>query len=120
MRLIDADALCRVLNDHWLATSPSDRDTAEVAAERAAMCRGLDDAMRIAGQMPIVGGWVSVKDRLPDKNEEVIIYYEWAGRFSGNKYREVGFGTIADLGQEYFVIAWMPLPEPPEEVTGDE
>ncbi len=59
--------------------------------------------------------WISSKDRIPDKDEEVILFYEWTGRFSGNKYQEVGFGTIADLGQECFVIAWMPIPEPPND-----
>lgn len=69
---------------------------------------------------PTVGGWISVKDRLPDKNEKIVICYEWTGLFSGDKYREVTVGTIADLGPECFVIAWMSLPEPPEEDANGE
>ena len=103
MRLIDADALLRELTAKPMVSG---------AAKAAAM-----DLVRAA---TTIGGWISVKDRLPDRNEQVIICYEWTGRFSGNKYREVVVDTIADLGSECFMIAWMPLPEPPKEVTGDE
>jgi len=128
-RLIDGDALCRVLNDHWLATSPSDRDTAEVAAERAAMCRGLDYAMRIVEQMPTVGGWVSVKDALPRNQVTVLVVKELK---SGQ--RNIGLGycipeykihdytTGEDRVEPYWVcggnnhvIYWMELPKMPKE-----
>lgn len=117
MRQIDADALCRVLNDHWLATSPSDRDTAEVAAERAAMCRGLDYAMRIAGQMPTVGGWISVKDAMPKTGYVYLITLnppatmpqtmEAYLRHDGTWWR----GSVSLMSE--YVTHWMPLPTPP-------
>ena len=136
-RLIDANALCRVLNDHWLATSPSDRDTAEVAAERAAMCRGLDDAMRIVEQMPTVGGWISVKDRLPEKDGQYLVC------LNQTRLMVVPFAkTLEDVDRDVFkgrdepgwfewdtewcwfyevtnVTHWMPIPELPKEVTVD-
>lgn len=125
-RLIDGDALCRVLNDHWLATSPSDRDTAEVAAERAAMCRGLDYAMRIVEQMPTIGGWISVKDRMPVRPPDVggvLVRRQWY-------LVALESGTVLTLPYEFDddrwkdtgspVTHWMPLPEPPEEVSGDD
>ena len=136
-RLIDGDALCRVLNDHWLATSPSDRDTEEVAAERAAMCRGLDDAMRIVGQMPTVGGWISVKDRLPEKDRQYLVCLNQTHLMVvsfAKKLEEVDRDVFKgrdepgwfDWDTEWCgfyeitgVTHWMPLPEPPEEVTGD-
>jgi len=143
-RLIDADALCRVLNDHWLATSPSDRDTAEVAAERAAMCRGLDAAMRIVGQMPTVATdinvprkWISVKDRLPEKDGQYLVC------LNQTHLMVVPFAkTLEDVDRDVFkgrdepgwfewdtewcgfyevtmVTHWMPIPKLPEEVSGD-
>lgn len=126
MRMIDGDALCRVLNDHWLATSPSDRDTAEVAAERAAMCRGLDDAMRIVEQMPTVGGWISVKDMLPETNDEVLTTYLYDDK-PNKRYVEAasyfddgeGEGHWVSVWDEFSIgrvrkttIAWMPMPKP--------
>jgi len=65
MRLIDADALAKVLNDFWLATSPREHDDKETALERAAMCRGIDDCIKHVHDSPTIGGWISVKDRLP-------------------------------------------------------
>ena len=64
---------------------------------------------------PTIGGWISIKDRIPDKNKEVIMCYEWTGKFSGNKYQEVIIDTLANLNHECRLIAWMPLPEPPKE-----
>jgi hypothetical protein len=132
-RLIDANALCRVLNDHWLATSPSDRDTAEVAAERAAMCRGLDDAMRIVEQMPTVATdinvpckWISVNDRLPGTDDEVLTTYLYDDK-PNKRYVESasyfddgeGEGHWHSVWDEFSIgrvwkttIAWMPMPKP--------
>jgi len=143
-RLIDANALCRVLNDHWLATSPSDRDTAEVAAERAAMCRGLDYAMRIVEQMPTVGGWISVKDRMPVETHSIFWRLIGSKQWNNAMWREQSdkvlvavsfkdgtrFVTTGEThdGEWYTTVSrtltpevthWMQMPEPPEEVTGD-
>ena len=138
-RLIDADALCRVLNDHWLATSPSDRDTEEVAAERAAMCRGLDYAMRIVEQMPTIGGWISVKDRLPEaagyeclvcaaneNTNQTHVFtahtgYGEPGWWTSNAHYMSRAKSPSDnsLHPALRVTHWMPLPEPPEEVKCD-
>ena len=137
-RLIDGDALCRVLNDHWLATSPSDRDTPEVAAERAAMCRGLDDAMRIVEQMPTIGGWISVKDRLPEENGQYLVLLnqthlievsfakklEEVDRDEFKGRDEPGWFEWDTLWCEFYEVTgvthWMPIPGLPEEVSGDE
>jgi len=100
MRLIDADALIKEAGNLWSEIPDGEELSKEL--------------MKAINHAPTVGGWISVKDRMPDENEEVILFYEWTGRFSGNKYQEVGFGTIADLGKECFAIAWMPLPEPTE------
>jgi hypothetical protein len=59
--------------------------------------------------------WISVEERLPDKDADVLFYGEWIG-VSGTKYREIYLTSIKEfLYQGYKPIAWMPLPEPPKE-----
>jgi hypothetical protein len=73
------------------------------------------DPVCLVEDAPTVGGWVSVKDRLPNETEDVIICYEWVG-FSGTKYREVTVNDLREVKQiSDRIIAWMPLPEPPKE-----
>jgi hypothetical protein len=72
-------------------------------------------AKQLIDEQPTVGGWISVKDGLPDETEDVIICYEWVG-FSGIKYREVTVNDLREVKQiSDRIIAWMPLPEPPKE-----
>ena len=60
-------------------------------------------------------GWISVKDRMPGNNKDVLIYGEWTG-ISRTKYRELFLSGMEDfIYQGYKPIAWMPLPEPPKE-----
>lgn len=54
--------------------------------------------------------WISVKDRLPGKDEHVLCFCDAAGiRFQGifHYTKQMKFGGIA-------VTHWMPLPTPPE------
>lgn len=108
MRQIDADALKEDLTRFYAG---------EVTA------RDLID------KQPTIGGWISVKDRLPESDEEVLVaVYDSDGQ---------AYHTIAvhypcggwDSDDDYFnmnedeVMYCMPLPtlpEPPEEVSGDE
>lgn len=103
MRLIDADALKEDLTRFY---------DGEVTA------RDLID------EQPTVGGWISVKDRLPKTNEMVLVLVK------SKEY--VNYHVIAmlmqdgdwDSNDDYFcmsddeIIYWMPLPEPPEEDDG--
>ena len=116
MRPIDADALKK---DWGMANRCEDcpRDARDcqygMVLTRMDVCDMLDDA-------PTVGGWISVKERMPDLDEQVLIVYEWTGR-SRAKYREIAldsFKAMRFLG--YTPLFWMPLPEPPEEVSGDD
>jgi hypothetical protein len=60
-------------------------------------------------------GWISVRDRMPENNKDVLICGEWKG-VSGTKYREIFLSCMEDfIYQGYTPIAWMPLPEPPKE-----
>lgn len=60
-------------------------------------------------------GWISVKDKMPDKYVQIIIY---------DKVMGVTFGYYGDFKSEtkliddnvlYHVTHWMPLPDEPEE-----
>lgn len=67
--------------------------------------------------------WISAKDRLPDDLTNVLCWYEYSvcGAY-GDRVQSYGIGycingnwagQIRD-GSNINVIAWMPLPEPPE------
>lgn len=67
--------------------------------------------------------WISVKDRLPEEGEHVLIWYEYFRYGSYNRmyktyeiaYQYDGFWSgVNSLGQKARVFAWMPLPEPPK------
>lgn len=67
---------------------------------------------------PQNGGWVSVKDRLPDAGG---IYF---ARLSDGQYKVLAFEESMGWYNDYEygpldVTHWMYLPEPPEEVSGD-
>ena len=116
-RLIDADALMESIGCAD-AVKYGNRDRAQQdISYRTMMLYEIRDEI---DAQPTVGGWISVKDRLPEENVDCIFCIEWTG-LSGNKYREIRIGSMKDLLMDMVEpIAWMPLPEPPEEVTGDE
>lgn len=64
--------------------------------------------------------WVSVKDRLPERNEKVLAIVRLPGEeeyIGENKYKGPLVGTkrkVWDIHGDY-VTHWMPLPEPPKE-----
>ena len=64
-----------------------------------------------------VQGWISVRDRLPEKGEEVLVFdtrENWTG-FAwlrpDETWTALGFDFPLDLGE---VTHWMPLPQPPK------
>lgn len=63
----------------------------------------------------ICSGWISVKDRLPEHFEPVLICREK----NGSPYVEQGYKDVGEWWKVYGtrtkqVTHWMPLPEPPE------
>lgn len=103
MRLIDADTLKGVFVGEYPGMYTKK------------YIKNLIDGMPTV-EMP---GWISVKERMPDLDEQVLIVYEWTGR-SRAKYREIAldsFKAMRFLG--YTPLFWMPIPELPEEVSGD-
>lgn len=74
--------------------------------------------------IPTVGVWISVKDRMPKDETEVVIIVQhkigWYRAFAWHD--EYGWHSSAEEfgdGESDFVTYWMPLPEPPEEVQDD-
>lgn len=65
------------------------------------------------------GGWISVKDRLPDDNERVIAFRPNEAETSAYRYC-VMWGWAVRIAFRHGITNWMPLPEPPKEVGQDE
>jgi len=73
----------------------------------------LDELTTIRKQLP---HWISVEERMPEKDETVIVYYSWTGQ-SGTEYRETSLATLDEMrycGNK--LLGWMPLPAPPKGV----
>lgn len=127
MRLIDADEL----RERFLARAKRAEDDSMpmTAAEMMLVARDIDRA-------PTVGDWINVQDRLPEKagryltfrnpscirvtgfslNLESVDQYEFHGMKRPGWYdydSEYGYYEWRDI------TYWMPLPEPPKEVSGD-
>lgn len=100
MRLIDADALmdyCNNLKDKTI------------------------DANDIA-RFPTAFGWISVKDRMPQDEGDVLVY-----GISPRKRAKMAIMNYLAFDQDmprwaldgiWTVLYWMPLPEPPEDAHG--
>lgn len=83
----------------------------------------IEEALRAAPAVS-VPQWISVKDRLPEDGEHVLIWYEYFRYGSYNRmyttyeiayqYNGHWSGAGDSLGQKARVFAWMPLPEPPK------
>lgn len=141
MRLIDADKLMLSLNNNYLANSPTGNETLEIKDYRESMCEGLEIAMATVEGAPTVGGWISVKDKLPPNADrlgafcpkyQVMTKYGvtdgWYNPDKGCWYTLVWFligryteddidierGDIPRVSNKIEVTHWMPLPEPPK------
>ena len=56
--------------------------------------------------------WISVKERLPEDEEEVLVFAD--GKIHLMFYRRV-LAVFEECSDESNVTHWMPLPEPPKE-----
>ena len=73
----------------------------------------LNDIIAEINKMPKVGEWISVSERLPDVDIEVLVSCK--ARIAKYSYIDIDYrskknGKWAYLGED--VIAWQPLPEP--------
>ena len=110
-RMIDADALKEIIGEcpeNWT-------DSPEEIAEFNMWHRIMDDI----DSTPTVGDWISVEDRLPEKNGVDLAYYDrtCVSSVYYEKGRAQSEWTDDYEGYcDFDVTHWMPLPEPPKEV----
>ena len=96
--------------------------TMETETDAAVVFRMIDDAPA-ADVAPVVH-WVLTDEKLPPEGQDVLCWYEYFrfGSYNrmfqtygiGYQYNGMWGGEVAQ-GQKARVLAWMPLPEPPEE-----
>lgn len=126
MRLIDADGLLDEIC----------RDQCE---RKYKDCDGTCSLAAYVENAPTVGGWISVKDRLPEQTPSLFSKFKDTDKWSKAMWvmdSETVLVTVAAKGEsivttgklqdgkwctrispviEYKVTHWMPLPEPPKE-----
>nr|DAG58363.1 MAG TPA: Protein of unknown function (DUF551) [Caudoviricetes sp.] len=103
---------------------------AEYLERKAAVMRLMQDGCNAKNVQTImalpaasVPQWISVKDKLPENGETVLIWYEYFRYGSYNRMFQthgIGFqyngqwAGVDPLGHKARVFAWMQLPEPPK------
>ena len=78
------------------------------------MIKALDEAPTVDAADVLINQWISVKDRLPETEEEVLVL---TVSKTGNVNVDKGYllnGRFVHRGSAV-VTHWMPLPEPPDE-----
>ena len=108
-------------------TGNPDIDNAIIMLDRIDTAESCDDdrieavkavLRRLAGNSPVTpDGWISCSERMPPQDDWILIYSKhgeyMAGQVQG-EYVELSDGTLSWLGNALY---WMPLPEPPQEVS---
>lgn len=75
-----------------------------------------DDLYSLIDNLPKIGGWIPCSERLPDEKGWYLV-------FAKNQRPFVAYfkGKTFPLNNHYHeIVAWMPLPEPYEEVKENE
>lgn len=109
MRPIDADALYQT--EKLLDTNINRRD--KVASELLEQI--LYDIQHFPTLAP-QNEWVSVDERLPQNNEQVLMYSAKWNIAEAGSYWNKHFWVYSEIGDGYIaenITHWMPLPAPP-------
>lgn len=109
VRLIDAKKLKRELIE-------GDGDDEFTEGYNAAIVdiRGYIDNMPTIEAEP-VNGWISVDDRPPDDDVDVLLHDKYCGTLIGWYDKKDDVFKTDYIGQLEAVTRWMPLPEGPKE-----
>lgn len=77
-----------------------------------------------AADVQEVRHWISVKDRLPEQGKRVLVFVKALGEIN-NIHKDViatnfitDTGNWCNIGSDYIVTHWMPLPESPRKMDG--
>jgi hypothetical protein len=81
----------------------------------AALRRVVEFAKEYAVEAEPVNGWISVKDRLPDDDVDVLLHDKYCGTLIGWYDKEDDVFKTDYISQLEAVTRWMPLPEEPKE-----
>ena len=101
MRLIDADELITEI-----CREECERKFEDCTYQRCLSIKAVQAA-------PTVGCWISVKDRLPEGFQKVLVFWYANGEpMVDTAFWSNGHSTEYWEGVE--ITHWMPLPEPPE------
>ena len=131
MRLIDADALKEAITQNREIDRNAVCDVLDIIYNAPTVLHdnysmGYQDGVKtILSERP-QGEWIPVGERLPEEMQKVLVWFEYYRYGNYNcMYQTYGFGYIYDGKWSSFIngetgwqdariIAWMPLPEPPE------
>lgn len=131
MRLIDADALIKQLEDmaeesRPIATARPMKDCTPAETVRMGVAKALISWLK---ETPTVNPWISVKERLPEEHadEHSYEFEQFLCSTVWDDVRMVGFGTRIGDDKPHFwsgnsiwddwVTHWMPKPKPAKEET---
>ena len=86
---------------------------AELTEAQAVMVKEFEAKLEELAQVKAERSWISVKDRLPEDKQRVLVRCKTVGTTAGWRLWGEWMTDLGDGGSE--VAYWMPLPEPPEE-----
>lgn len=117
MRLIDADALDAAFTDLRFSAD----GTLAHWGDRPDWCLSGSAVEKLIENAQTIGGWTSVKDRLPEDEGDVLVYgVSPRGRKKTAIMNYLAFETDRPRWAHdgiWTVLYWMPIPEPPKEVN---
>ena len=117
--------------DHVLEIIAENMNVLDVWKEEQHMIELRDEIKRLERKLKVIKSspkrsWISVKDRLPEEGDDVLVWFEYYRYGEYNcLYQTHGIGTYFENFKSWLingetgwrdlrVIAWMPLPEKPE------